>query len=421
MFKLFKYFSWLLLTTNAVLSFVPSSNTFGVPLTSATQLSSPESFSRNVVGATLTRSPEDMTTLKAAAIDDCNNMNDTIDMQDVLDTLDKALNAKADDASKLLTMINDMRQNKSQEELSIFLGKILEKVDDSKPFWTRIRVMSKLSKRARLASLKRVLDMSTPTAADDDDEDAATSRRIRALVVALRSLVKSNDDGTKQTSSIFCIEKAARKDAKQIVSAEDMESRVPEGLETPKYEVIVKRPSFEIREYQPFSVCKVPMSKPRPDAIATDQKVSQPQLSGASSFGALAGYLFGKNKEEMAMKMTTPVLTTEEGEDKSMAFVLPSDYWQEESLRNAPTPLDNSLVELKREDVKQVAVVMFGGFASSKDVEGKKEKLLQSLENDKDWMVSPESEEFTLAQYNDPFTPPWRRRNEVSISVVPRS
>lgn len=418
MLNLCKYFSWLLLTTNAVLSFVPTSNSFGVPLTSATQLSSPESFSRNVVGAAFTRNSDDMTTLKATATD---NMDDAIDMQDVMDTLDKALNAKADDASKLLTMINEMRQNKSQEELSIFLGKILEKVDDSKPFWTRIRVMSKLSKRARLASLKRVLDMSTPTAAADDDEDAATSRRIRALVVALRSLVKSNDDGTKQASSIFSIEKAARKDAKQMVSAEDMESRVPEGLETPKYEVIVKRPSFEIREYQPFSVCKVPMSKPRPDAIATDQKVSQPQLSGASSFGALAGYLFGKNKEERAMKMTTPVLTTGEGEDKSMAFVLPSDYWQEESLRNAPTPLDNSLVELKREDIKQVAVVMFGGFASSKDVESKKEKLLQSLENDKDWMVSPESEEFTLAQYNDPFTPPWRRRNEVSISVVPRS
>lgn len=418
MLNLCKYFSWLLLTTNAVLSFVPTSNSFGVPLTSATQLSSPESFSRNVVGAAFTRNSDDMTTLKATATD---NMDDAIDMQDVMDTLDKALNAKADDASKLLTMINEMRQNKSQEELSIFLGKILEKVDDSKPFWTRIRVMSKLSKRARLASLKRVLDMSTPTAAADDDEDAATSRRIRALVVALRSLVKSNDDGTKQASSIFSIEKAARKDAKQMVSAEDMESRVPEGLETPSYEVIVKRPSFEIREYQPFSVCKVPMSKPRPDAIATDQKVSQPQLSGASSFGALAGYLFGKNKEERAMKMTTPVLTTGEGEDKSMAFVLPSDYWQEESLRNAPTPLDNSLVELKREDIKQVAVVMFGGFASSKDVESKKEKLLQSLENDKDWMVSPESEEFTLAQYNDPFTPPWRRRNEVSISVVPRS
>lgn len=418
MLNLCKYFSWLLLTTNAVLSFVPTNNSFGVPLTSATQLSSPESFSRNVVGAAFTRNSDDMTTLKATAT---NNMDDAIDMQDVLDTLDKALNAKADDASKLLTMINEMRQNKSQEELSIFLGKLLEKVDDSKPFWTRIRVMSKLSKRARLASLKRVLDMSTPTAADDDDDDAATSRRIRALVVALRSLVKSNDDGTKQASSIFSIEKAARKDAKQMVSAEDMESRVPEGLETPSYEVIVKRPSFEIREYQPFSVCKVPMSKPRPDAIATDQKVSQPQLSGASSFGALAGYLFGKNKEERAMKMTTPVLTTGEGEDKSMAFVLPSDYWQEESLRNAPTPLDNSLVELKREDIKQVAVVMFGGFASSKDVESKKEKLLQSLENDKDWMVSPESEEFTLAQYNDPFTPPWRRRNEVSISVVPRS
>ena len=116
------------------------------------------------------------------------------------------------------------------------------------------------------------------------------------------------------------------------------------------------------------------------------------------------------------MKMTTPVLTSGTGQDKVMAFVLPSEYWKEDSLQRAPTPLENSLVELKTDGGGERAVIMFGGFANSKDVEKRKKELMGYVEQEKGWNVK-EGEEMTIAQYNDPFTSPWKRRNEVSIPV----
>mmetsp|Transcript_22126 Transcript_22126/g.45249 ORF Transcript_22126/g.45249 Transcript_22126/m.45249 type:complete len:104 (+) Transcript_22126:510-821(+) len=71
-------------------------------------------------------------------------------------------------------------------------------------------------------------------------------------------------------------------------------------------------------------------------------KLSNPQLSGATSFGALAGYLFGKNEQSKAMKMTTPVFTEGEGDLKKMSFVLPSDYWTDGGVNEAPKPLSDN-------------------------------------------------------------------------------
>jgi hypothetical protein len=100
-----------------------------------------------------------------------------------------------------------------------------------------------------------------------------------------------------------------------------------------------------------------------------------------------------------------------------MAFVMPSTYWEEEGLSNAPSPLKDSLVKLKRDLGGHRAVLMFGGFASPKDIASRKSQLLKELEKDKEWKIVDGST-FTLAQYNDPFTPPWKRRNEVSVPVI---
>lgn len=387
--------------------------------------SSPEGKATNVINRSETVLFQATTESSNAIIEGGNTTKD----DDVKDLLDSALKGQSDSASKILDKIRVLRESgRSPEELNGFLDDILYRVDDTKkPFWTKIRVTSKISKRSRLASLHRLLDISTPSASDEetDSQEAKKSRRRRALIVALRSLVgtsESNAENTlgkdvkKKGVSIYNIEKAARKDLNEQSSTMDMESRLPSGLETPKYTVVSKYPKYEIRKYEAFSVCSVPMSKPRPDASVTDQKVSQPQLSGASSFGALAGYLFGKNEQQTVMKMTTPVLTVAEGDDKEMSFVLPSTYWGEDSLSMAPTPLKNSLVQLKRDEGGHRAVVMFGGFASSKEVELKKKELLQGLNANQEWCMVPGSA-VTLAQYNDPFTPPWKRRNEVSIPV----
>ena len=371
--------------------------------------------------------------------------------------LDEILRSKS---TSLFDELTKIRESGSQEEVEDFLNIILAIVDNGNgqqvsaaigtsssttseqtlPWWTKMRFTARVSKRARIASLRRVLNFSTPTVEETeslgDDDDAKKRRRRRALVVLLRSLARTQVDdeeegdvaskrkeGASVRPTIYQIEKAAKKDMKNSASSKDIESRLPPGLESPKYEVIVRRPNvkggYEIREYEAFSVCSVPMTRPRPDGENTDQKLSNPQLAGASSFGALAGYLFGKNEEQKAMKMTTPVFTQGNGETKEMSFVLPSDYWSDEGITKAPTPLQQSLVKVKRDNGGFRAATMFGGFASKKDISAKKELLLKGLDIDKEWMAI--ESDVTIAQYNDPFTPPWKRRNEVSVAVKKRN
>jgi len=267
-----------------IVAFAPNANTFGL-----VTASSPESYARHVVGDAKRTSP-------ATALSLIKSPSDSGDVgYDVTGILDSALNADTAAVSTLLDKISALRQSNAQQELTAYLDNILAVVDEcKKPFWTKFRFTSKVSKRSRRVALHRVLNISTPSApGDDDTEEAKKSRRRRALVVALRSLLISESSSEEESEkvlkgvSIYNIEKAARKDLNDEFSAQDLEARMPPGLETPKYDVIVKRPKYEIRKYESFSVCSVPMSRPRPDASSTDQKVSQPQLAGASSFGAL--------------------------------------------------------------------------------------------------------------------------------------
>lgn len=346
-----------------------------------------------------------------------------------------------------------------ESQVEIFLNELLDliAIDDSDstsgsstlPWWTGILWTSKVSKRARRASLRRVLEYSMPREEESGDDsspadkvEATKRRQRRTLVNILRSLANvptpdtnnSSDEGLwknreeRKKFGIRTIETSARREMNNNKST-DLVSRVPEGLETPKYDVIVKRSfqssnrrsvEMEIRNYSAFSVCAVPMMKARPkNSSQTDKKLSNPQLAGASSFGALAGYLFGKNQDSKSMSMTTPVLTVGDGDEKEMSFVMPSDFWGEGSLDKAPKPMKDSLVQLKRQEGGTRAVIMFGGFAGKGEVEYRRKQLLEGVNEDTEWIVESDDSPITLAQYNDPFTPPWKRRNEVSVPVVP--
>jgi hypothetical protein len=316
-----------------------------------------------------------------------------------------------------------MRENgKSKEDNEAYLNNLLAFGPDAYlPLWTKSKRLARFSRRARMASLKRTLDLTTPASDSDEDESEERQlfRRRRALVSLLRSL-SSEDFSKEKAPAIVTLERKVRQASKE--EALDMRSRMPEGLETPKYDIIAERKlgrrKVEIRQYEPYSVCTVSMNKPRPaEAKETDAKIQMPEMKGASSFGALAGYLFGKNDQSTAMKMTTPVFTSpvEDG-DKEMEFVLPSDYWEAGSLETAPQPLSGSGVMLKQRVSEDRAVLMFGGYASKTEVAKQKKELLDALKNDSQWKA--DEKEATVAQYNDPFTVPWRRLNEVSIKVV---
>ena len=106
--------------------------------------------------------------------------------------------------------------------------------------------------------------------------------------------------------------------------------------------------------------------------------------------------------------MTTPVFTRA----GQMEFVLPAAYWKD--LGKAPAPTSN--VELTYGEGGLVAAAYYGGYATKDEVERRSAELVEAIEAS-DYAVAGET---YSAAYNDPFTPPWRRRNEVLVAVEKR-
>lgn len=340
---------------------------------------------------------------------------------------DALLSFNSSSAAKLIDELVEIRRNDS-DTIDVVLNELLAHGPDRDlSLWSGLRLLSPFSRRARMASLSRTLDITTPPPNDETDGDELEDkqrRRRRALLSLLRVLASDSEQSSGPLRvAIVALEKKARREKNFATRGEDLTARRPEGLETPKYNVLFKIPAerFEIRRYDQFSVASVSMYKPRPDdATRTDAQVQDPQTSGASAFGALAGYLFGKNQNKEAMAMTTPVLIRGEGLDREMAFVMPSKFWKDGDIITAPEPLKGSGVSLQVKSGGERAVIMFGGYASKKEVDKRKKQLVRLLSRNNDW-EAVEGDMITLSQYNDPFTPPWKRLNEVSVAVRPRS
>lgn len=113
-----------------------------------------------------------------------------------------------------------------------------------------------------------------------------------------------------------------------------------------------------------------------------------------------------------SLAMTTPVRSEATGIDTEtirMAFYLPAEY----SPETAPEPTEAD-VTLVTEPQKTVAVNQFSWYAPEWRVTRRTQKLLSALERED---IEPEGDPYLL-RYNDPWTPPFMRRNEVAVEVV---
>lgn len=140
------------------------------------------------------------------------------------------------------------------------------------------------------------------------------------------------------------------------------------------------------------------------------------------AFGRLFRYITGSNVsgDEIAMtapvasrgekiEMTAPVATRSEPGEVYMEFFLPEEY----AASTAPAPTESS-VTIESQPPRTLAVLSFSGYATDDRVQRHSEKLLDALET---FGVETASEPFLL-QYNDPFTPPFMRTNEVAIEIA---
>ena len=144
-------------------------------------------------------------------------------------------------------------------------------------------------------------------------------------------------------------------------------------------------PNVEIRQYGAQSW------------IATDYS------DDSSSFRVLASYIFGGNQDGQKVAMTAPVIT-----DEKMVFILPGGITSE----NAPEP-NGQAIDFTEVPPRKLATLKFGWTTPEGRVERKTAELLALLERNG---IRTQGRPF-LMRYNDPWTPPFMRRNEVAIEV----
>ncbi len=172
-------------------------------------------------------------------------------------------------------------------------------------------------------------------------------------------------------------------------------SRSTQQTEQHRYKVIKKFDKFEIRKYDPALFSSVKLNK------------KGYKESASEGFGILAGYIFGDNKTNEKIAMTSPVVM-ELGDSSKMLFMVPKNY----TLKNLPTPKNEKILFEKQEE-KIMAAIRFDGWADDEKIEKYKSILLDELDKEQLNYIP----KFIFLGYNPPFEV-LNRRNEVVVELI---
>jgi len=188
------------------------------------------------------------------------------------------------------------------------------------------------------------------------------------------------------------------------------------ATEEPKYTVIQKNDTFEIRKYAPYTVAQTEVS-------GTFDEM------GGKAFRILVKYISGENQKRSKIKMTAPVIqepSKQEGQKIQMtapviqepsqtdrksavfSFVMPQAF----TFATLPVPLD-SRIKLKEIPEKTVAVRTYSGSWSEEKYKKNEALLLKALASANIKTIGKPS----FARYNSPFALWFMRRNEIMVEI----
>ena len=185
------------------------------------------------------------------------------------------------------------------------------------------------------------------------------------------------------------------------------------AYEQAPYTVLEKQDAIEIRQYEPIIVAMVTLEGERKKTIN-------------QSFRILFDYISGNNTAQKEIKMTVPVTQTNEqgGQEIKMTvpvtqqeddngtysttFMMPSEW----TMKTLPKP-NNDDIRLVEVPEKKMIAIQFSGFAGPQSLAEETEKLLAFAKKKKLKTLGAA----VHAYYNDPFTLPWWRRNEVLFEI----
>ncbi|MFT4757509.1 MAG: hypothetical protein ACI91R_002163 [Vicingaceae bacterium] len=165
-------------------------------------------------------------------------------------------------------------------------------------------------------------------------------------------------------------------------------------IETYPYLVSKKYDVFEIRDYEA--------------SLFTSVKLSDNKYKDASGkgFSILAGYIFGGNKANEKIAMTSPVSMSLE-DSMTMMFMVPKKFKKE----TLPEP-NQSRIKFREEPAKTIAAITFGGWANDEKIEKYKQKLKLALDAENITYTN----RFYFLGYNPPYEI-FNRKNEVIVEL----
>lgn len=177
--------------------------------------------------------------------------------------------------------------------------------------------------------------------------------------------------------------------------------------ETPAYDVVQTFGAAEVRAYAPHILAEV--------TVRGDQRGALNQ-----GFRVLAGYIFGGNQGAASVAMTSPVTqsaniamtapVTQTGEDGlwTVTFMMPRDY----TMDTLPIP-NNDAVRFVEVPARHMIALTFSGRATSDALEARTAELRGLIDAQRlDATGAP-----VFMYYDDPFTLPFARRNEVAFAL----
>jgi len=181
--------------------------------------------------------------------------------------------------------------------------------------------------------------------------------------------------------------------------------------EEPAFSVLSTIDDVEIRQYAPALLAQVTVTGDHDHAVN-------------DAFTTLAAYIFGKNvtdeKSHMTspvfqaqrsekMSMTTPVLQNASGSGWTVSFFLSNELTPE----TAPQPEDQG-IHLVMQPESIIGSLRYSGNNSAESRAESRRRLLDTLASDGSWRVM---EDVTWAQYDQPFSIPFLKRNEAHVAL----
>lgn len=189
--------------------------------------------------------------------------------------------------------------------------------------------------------------------------------------------------------------------------------------EEPEYTLLTQAGEFELRRYDEQLIAQTWVSGDQREASRAGFKVLADYIfgnntaptGGSSKISMTAPVTMqpdnnGRGGESQKIAMTAPVSMQQDDGKWRVQFTMPSKY----TMETLPKP-NNPDVEIVEVPTQNYGVIKFSGFTGSSKVD-KKTKELQSWMQSKNLTPTGDPE---LARYDEPWTLPFLRRNEVMI------